>query len=150
MERQIDMGDHGWKIGPNTEIIYGDEWHARKAAMIHGANPDKIVEVGTRPEICHVAEQLNDEIGHVWDDGGIQLFPTNPFDREAKWPEGRIKVFVVTGGSEGLYLHVEVVEKEDRAHMTRLILIAKTLKCSTDKWYECWMSAARIARVLGA
>jgi hypothetical protein len=147
MDYQIDMGEHGYRIG-NT--LFGSAERAEAWAINEGMDVEKCIEyVDTRPEMWRVAGQLDGE-ERVWDEGGIHIFPG--VDREEKWPEGRIHVFVETGGSEGLYLHVEVklYKQAWETPETRLLLIAKTLDCSTDKWYECWMSAARIARLLGA
>ena len=147
MEYQIDLGEHTWKH-PKRTYGYFTEESAISDAKAHDLDPKEIVETDTRMEIWRVAAQLEDE-ERVWDEGGVSAFPT--VDRSAKWPEGRTRVFVVTGGSEGLYLHVEVeVAVPYSEPKVELLLIAKTLSCGTDKWYECWLSAARIARLLGA
>jgi len=148
MPYQIDLGDHGWKHPAIKHMLYGSRENAIGAAVNAGLDPEKVEEINTRPQIWRVAAQLEDE-DRVWDEGGIHVFPT--INRSARWPEGRIKVFVVTGGSEGLYIHVEVETSVPYSEpKTELLLIGKTCSCDEAKWYECWISAARIAKMLGA
>lgn len=140
----IDFGEHGWKHPETEGITYGSRESAVAYAKNNDLDPEKVFEIDTRPTVSEVAKQIRDDgCAAAWDECGPD--PLSLADRTVgslKWPEGRIKVFVVTGGSEGLYLHVEVDDK--------FLIIAKTLNSSIDKWYECWMSCARIARMLGA
>lgn len=149
MSTQIDMGDHGWKHPDIKDFTFGSEKAAWNEAKRRAVDPKEVFEVDTRPEIWRVAAQLVGEES-IWEEGGVQAYPT--IDRAEKWPEGRTKVFVVTGGSEGLYLHVEmeIVKGLGEPPETKIILLAKTLEYSIFKWRECWMSAARIAWKLGA
>jgi hypothetical protein len=148
--RQIDLGYEAW-VHPGIDgILFGSEDRCRTAVKKEGLDESLVRYEDTRPTIREVAKMLNEDEGYIWDEGGISSFPI-PENREAKWPEGRIKVFVVTGGSEGLYLHVEIAVPQPYASSKQVFaIIAKTLDCSIDKWYECWMSACRIARMLGA
>jgi len=57
-----------------------------------------------------------------------------------------IEVSVVHGSNEGLYLHIKLVSPEK----ADIVILGKTLSSSTAKWYECYLSAARIAMELGA
>lgn len=61
---------------------------------------------------------------------------------DAPWPDGRIIVFPVTGGSEGHYVHVEV---QDVTGESQLLLLGKTF----DGWDAAWAFAKRLARILG-
>ena len=70
---------------------------------------------------------------------GLGVFPT--VERGTPWPEGRIAVFVVTGGSEGHYTHVEVRTLDGESH---LLLLGKTF----DGFDAAWGFAKRLARLL--
>lgn len=143
MECQIDMGDHGWKHPDIEGILFGSKENAKNDAKRNNLDPEKVFEIDTRPTVGEVAKRIAEDEQHVWD----EYFSTNQYNEsEKKWPDGRICVFVVTGGSEGLYLHIEV-KNENKSHC---MILGKTLRADTDKWYECWMSAARIAKMLGA
>lgn len=66
-------------------------------------------------------------------------------DKPDVWPQGRLAVFYVTGGSEGYYVHVEVLD--DKHHCMMLI---KTLRESEGgiSWAEQTANAiSRIMRV---
>jgi hypothetical protein len=61
------------------------------------------------------------------------------------WPgDCWIAVYVVSGGSEGLWLHVDSMES-DKPNQT--LLLGKSL---IEDWDACWASAARIAAALHA
>jgi hypothetical protein len=56
----------------------------------------------------------------------------------------------MTGGSEGYYLHVElngVVFDDGTREDGKLMIVAKSLGST---WRQCWASAGRIAKMLGA
>ena len=65
----------------------------------------------------------------------------------AQWPaNGRwIAVFVVVGGSEGLYLHVESIDRDGKRE---LLIVGKTCSSSRETWAECYESAGRISWLL--
>jgi hypothetical protein len=68
------------------------------------------------------------------------LMASNWVPNEQPWPTGRIAVFVVTGDSEGHYLHVEVLS--DPGH--QLVLLGKTFHGKD----AAWALARRIADLL--
>lgn len=74
-------------------------------------------------------------------------------DDNALFPD-RIRwlaVFVVTGGSEGTYLHVDALIEDDRRKTVRKnLFLGKTCSYSAETWAKCYESAARIAWMLGA
>lgn len=137
----IDMGDHGWKHPGLEGVTYGTEQSARDDAKSGDLDPDEVFEVDTRPNVVEVKNLLAESEGHVWEE-----YFSVTYDPGMRWPDGRICVFVVTGGCEGLYLHVEVKDGDK----CKCIILGKTLRTNADKWYECWLSAGRIARMLGA
>jgi hypothetical protein len=147
----IDIGDHGWRHPDLQGLLYGSESYCKQDAKNKGLDPEKVYEEDTRLTIAEVVGKLSPTEKLVWDEADPHaMVGIDPHD---KWPEGRIRVFVETGSNEGLYLYVEVKPFNGIAEHNRppkLVLIGKTLDCSTDKWYECWMSAARIAKQLGA
>lgn len=81
-----------------------------------------------------------------WDEG---LRAAHWHNDKRPWPDVYrwLKVYVVHGGSEGLWLHVEVSLVEDGNERTDLLILGKSL---SHTWEGCWQSAARIAWLLGA
>ena len=68
--------------------------------------------------------------------------PNSSIDGDREWPRGLIAAFVVTGGSEGHYVHVEVIDG-DRCDG---VLLGKTFKGKD----AAWALARRLADLLGA
>ena len=82
----------------------------------------------------------------IWDEY-LSLTGIYSYEPDKKIPHPHfVEVSVVHGSNEGLYLHVRFVSPEKND----IVVLGKTLACSTDKWYECYLSAARIAMELGA
>jgi hypothetical protein len=108
-----------------------------------------------RSSLLDVAKWIEKTEGHVWDEY-VSVGNWEEEDSEkrrtalwpSEWSRRATAVFVVTGGSEGLYLHVEVIDGKTGAR--KLLVLGKTLNCSRERWTECWASAGRIARLLGA
>lgn len=77
-------------------------------------------------------------------DGADEYFSVSPgVAGEREWPEGRIAVFAVTGGSEGHYVHVEVKAGDGQSE---LMILGKGF-AGED---AAWALARRLAGVLGA
>jgi hypothetical protein len=78
-----------------------------------------------------------------WD----EYFHISGPDPEDKWPADYrwIAVFVVIGGSEGLYLHIESIDGEGKR---RLLMLGKTCASNRDAWDRCYASAGRISWLL--
>ena len=96
--------------------------------------------------VQEVIDKIEETESHVWDEyvshGAIEL---ERFPSRFRW----IAVYVVSGGSEGLYLHIDVIGTgvpRNRA----LVILGKTCDASPAKWKACWESAGRIADLLGA
>ena len=96
--------------------------------------------------IGYVGKMLRESEGHVWDEY-FSLLERNY--RNLPWPDDYwgVAVYVVTGGSEGYYLHVDILDNKGKREM---IFLGKTLDSRTGNWLRCWESAARIAWMLGA
>lgn len=62
-------------------------------------------------------------------------------DPDRLWPEGRTIAYPVTGGSEGWYIHVDVI---DPAGAIQNVLLGKTF----DGWDAAWAFAKRLAAIL--
>ena len=140
---QLDLGYHGYRLsvdGRDQGIIFGSEDGAKNEANRY---PDKKCEIthhDTRPTIDRVRDIIRAAESHVWDEYMITDLSKRG---EAKWPDdGRTCVYVVTGGSEGLYLHIEIGNE--------CIILGKTLSVGHDAWTACYESAGRIAWMLGA
>lgn len=104
---------------------------------------------------AEVVGAINTAEGGTWDDHtsyvGYDKYDTTPY-REKKWasqPEYkdgyRLAVYCVTGGSEGIYLHIDM---QGNKHET--MLLGKTLKDGEAAMLNCYESAGRIALMLGA
>lgn len=145
----MDMGEHGWRHPDLEGLTYQSKEHCiADAKRKNSSNFGLVHHIDTRPTISEAARYISDEENGAWTEGGVHVFPgINPLMR---WPDGRIMVFVQSGASEGLYLNVRVKDWSPATSESMLLLIGKTLDCSADSWYRCWMSAARIARMLGA
>lgn len=74
-------------------------------------------------------------------DDYFDIYPGVPPARE--WPEGRITVFPVTGGSEGHYVHVEVQSGHGQSE---LMILGKGFEGPG----AAWALARRLAGILGA
>jgi len=79
-------------------------------------------------------------------DGAAEYFSvTTGVDPDREWPEGRIVAFAVTGGSEGHYVHVEVIGGTVHARTAELLILGKTFE-GPD---AAWNLARRLAGILG-
>lgn len=65
-------------------------------------------------------------------------------DYSLRWPAGRLAVFPVTGGSEGHYIHITVIDKDTQVSTT--IGLAKTFQ----GWDHACRISATAARLLQA
>jgi hypothetical protein len=83
---------------------------------------------------------IRDDEGYVTVPGADDSF--GPALRAGQeWPEGRIVVFPVTGGSEGWYVHVEVQTADGQS---RLMILGKGF----DSADAIWALARRLAEIL--
>ena len=144
----IDLGDCAWRIHGVEGLSFGTE----EAALQYAKNKElknTAYLVDTRPTLSEVATALNHIEGRYWDEGirvGIEIQHGDVDDRWPNlWEINRIIVYVVEGGSEGFWLHVESIDKEGKSHC---LLLGKTLDESEYHWNECWKSAGRIYRLL--
>jgi len=143
MER-IDLGYAGYRLsldGKDIGMIFGTEERAKQEMSRYTDNQCVISHHDTRPFISTVLERIKKAEGHVWDE-----YMSIDYDLRKgneKWPEeGRTKIYVVTGGSEGLYLHIDIGDKN--------IILGKTLLSGQEAWANCYASAGRIAWMLSA
>jgi len=90
-----------------------------------------------------------DEWGYVTTPGWDEYFNISG-DADRPFPQGRLVVFPVTGGSEGHYIHVEVLDTIDekgwvpeRNH--ELVYLGKTFQ----GWDAAWTAAKDLAARLG-
>lgn len=104
------------------------------------------VQVTRRKTVDEVYDELVAALGGFDPYGCIEgcdeYFTISPSVRAmAPWPQGRTVVFPVTGGSEGHYVHVEVLNNGEH----RLLILGKTF----DGWDAAWAFAQKVARILG-
>ena len=141
----IDLGDTGYKH-PDLSYYCTNKEHMEQCCKRDGVDPAIILEFDTRLTVKEVLKQIREKEDETWDEYlsyGLKHETDRPVDE--KWPSNcRCAVYVVTGGSEGLYLHIELVKEKDKRD---LMILGKSLGHS---WEECWLSAARIAAMLNA
>jgi hypothetical protein len=111
---------------------------------------EEVIRCDTRMSLTQILGKLDE--GHVWDEYlhvSTDMRYSENCENPPMWPTSYrwIEVSVVTGGSEGLYLHVNAVDSKGERTS---IFLGKTLNCGYDKWIECYLSAGRIAWRLGA
>lgn len=160
--QQIDLGADGWKIDAAPGFTFG----SRERAIAY-ASENKLtgepVHVDTRPTIREVLTKLceleNERTGASenatrygcagpWDEyfsSGVDA--AGSIGRDERWPAGYywIAVYVVVGGSEGLYLHVDAIGKDNAR---RNLILGKTCAGGRDTWFRCYESAAHISYLL--
>ena len=177
---KLDTGDERW-THPDAPGSYWTSDKAIRKAMkeeYQGLLYSKIKHTDTRLTIKKVGKILTDVESAIWrientaewedhakyrhygpelfdcsywDEGGPHAWPGQ--SGGAYWPTNYRWVFayVVHGGSEGYWLHVDVLgteEKEnsfDRKPFHKHLLMAKSLG---SEWERCYESAARISYML--
>lgn len=157
--RRIELGNVGY-IHPDAKGMWFGSLESAKQYCLWehiNLNPELLSHCDTRPTIREVFDQivgLENEYCEV--DDKYSCGPWNEhfslrhdFKEDWKWPDDYhwIAVYVVQGGSEGLYLHVSIIDREGKH---KLLYLGKTLSCSRKKWEECYASAGRIAYYLDA
>jgi hypothetical protein len=99
---------------------------------------DEVAALVTR----RVFDDDGNDLGFTTVDGAEEYFsPGAAIDSARPWPQGRTVVFPVTGGSEGWYIHVEVIGETD----SECVILGKTL----DSADAAWTLARRLAVILG-
>jgi len=148
--KTIDFGERDYPIldatGQNmTGVLYSSETRAIDEAERLDLTEYRIEYRDTRPTINEVCRQIAEAESETWDE--YLSFSGQHDQGRDKWPDSYrwVSVFVVTGSSEGMYLHVEVISiTGERIHM----ITGKTLNWGhTD---NLWQSAGRIAKMIGA
>jgi hypothetical protein len=144
---RLDLGDHGWRH-PDLCYYVTSKTYMKECCERDGVDPAEAYPFDTRLTVEEVIKKVREKESETWDEY-ISLATDFKYDAnrspKEKWPSDcRCAVYVVTGGSEGLYLHVDLV-KEGGKH--ELMILGKSLGHS---WEECWLSAARIAAMLNA
>lgn len=96
--------------------------------------------------LCEALELGVDEWGSPQLPPGIdEYFHTGlHVDGERPWPDGRMVVYVVTGGSEGHYIHVDV-HSSDHVPIHETLMLGKTFA----GWEAAWDAARVIGNALG-
>ena len=154
MKKYVNLGGTWWRIRKDAAGIgFGDKKPAVEWAEQHGLSAEDVYFEDTRPTMQEVLDRL-DELESEASGTQDNRWSTGPWDEyfslevpgNEKWPDRYrwIAVYVVTGGSEGLYLHVDqLLEGGGR----RCLILGKSLASS---WEDCYASAGRIAQFLGA
>ena len=160
-DQRIDLGMTGWRHPKIEGLTFGSV----DSIKLHYPDKDPLLAkpIDTRPSIeivfkkiigwerdwwlanCTVKEYQKYGVG-PWDEYFSYSDMCGNPPVTAKWPEDYrwIAVYVVTGGSEGLYLHVDLIAGDKPR---RQFFIGKSL---SSRWEDCYLSAGRIAYYLGA
>lgn len=153
----IDLGQVGWRVAGLDGVSFGSCERAIAYAKEHGGATGAPVLTDTRPTIRDVAKQVRAaENAALGIDSKYSVGPWDEYfnvpnytltDKDERWPAGCrwIACFVVVGGSEGLYLHVEAIDYDGKS---RLLMLGKTCSSSRETWMKCYESAARISWLL--
>lgn len=128
--------------------------------MIKEKLPRIETEGKTVREVLAEITRLENEAANVpeesrkWRTGPWDEYFSEGYPRDQKWPTSWrwVAVYVVTGGSEGTYLHIDVVSPTGASDVNerKLLILGKTCAWGEEKWRECYESAGRIAWMLGA
>jgi hypothetical protein len=152
---RIELGYVGFRLPGVDSIMFGSAERALEWGHQHGTTREP-VEVDTRPTVGEVLDLLKQAEGRPAKHGIGGSLVVDPWDEyftiapgaPSKWPLNRwVSVYVVTGGSEGTYLHVDAI---DRDGTRQTLILGKTCAGGQATWMRCYESAARIAWRLGA
>ena len=153
--KMLDLGNCDYLIlnssGDNmTGFCYPSEARAMEEVKQLELADYTIQARDTRPTLEWVCDQISKAEGHIWEEyiscSCMTYYPDCKLTFIDKWPQlyNWVPVYVVRGGSEGMYLHVDFIIDGQRIHY----ITGKTLdEKHSDK---LWQSAGRIAKMLGA
>lgn len=136
------------KYGKNeTGLLYMSEKRAREEMERLEIKNCTIEHRDTRPTIGAILKAIKEAEGEVWEEYLSCSYNEKGYTTNDKWPCSYrwVSVYVVTGGSEGMYLHVDIITNDnERKH----IITGKTLNGNHEE--NLWLSAGRIAKMLQA
>jgi hypothetical protein len=152
----FDWGDVGFRHDAAAGILFGSEARAMQWAAANAPDSEgKAEPVDTRPTLGLFARMCReylegDAAGNPFDEYislAPGLAPGNFVPHGWRW----LACYVVTGGSEGLYMHVEAVSSDGEGNSVhKMLLLAKCGASGPAAWAECWRSCGRLARFLQA
>ncbi len=164
--KRIELGETGFRHKQIPAITFESEVYALNYATGRDlkSKPGDVSEFDTRltveevfREICR-REQLRastpDEDIYDYDDlvGPIDEYfhISRDFKRNDKFPANWcwIPCYLVMGGSEGIYLHVDIVLYSKGEHERKSLFLGKTLNTSQEQWFKMFESAAYISAYL--
>lgn len=156
---RIELGSTGWSHPDVPGMLFGSKEGVRNPRHDGPViDREKATHVDTRPTLGRVlAELMRRERILFGQDPDSERYSVGPWDEYFScaqdgaarlWPEKYrwIASYVVSGGSEGIYLHVDAVSD---GKVTPLF-VAKTCREGVAAWQECAASAGRIGWLLGA
>ncbi len=149
---RIDLGYLGYRIkytdGTIDPIIYGSSEGAKKC-IYPEKNIEEIFLEDTRPTIGQVLEELKRCESGTWSEY-LEYCPVSSIGLDEKWPHNFrwVAVYMVPGGSEGHYLHVDLIYDSRFEHERVHLFTGKTLTDGDTSWEENGRSAIRISQML--
>jgi len=155
--KQFEVGERRYSHPAAGSFV---SWGTREQCILDLKNhyhivpcEEDVIEEDTRKTVQEVMYEIHRREKKTWDEYVSSSVAINSaMSAITKWPSKyrSTAVYVVTGGSEGYYLHVElngVMNDDGTSEDGKTMIIAKSLGAT---WRQCWASAGRIARMLGA
>ncbi len=146
-KKTIDTGEEYWGFegSPYRYAFKASAEQSKKTREAHTGTP---IHVDTRKTIRAVLEEIKVHERPYTELAG-DMDATGPWEEYAlaadsgddKWSDGESRVYVVFGGSEGIYLHIDTWTQDGWKN----VAIMKTLIMGSRQWEACWRSAMRIA-----
>ena len=165
---RIELGHCSFRMPSAPHYLFGTKQRAETYAKNHDLSADGIEFEDTRPTLGAIMRQIIDAENNACNisDPRSRKFNCGPWDEyityglgvdgklspETRWPDGYrwVAVYPVHGGSEGIYLHVDLIFQQDGKETRQNIFLAKTCSENREAWEACYASAMRIAWMLQA
>jgi cytolysin (calcineurin-like family phosphatase) len=143
----IDLGQTGYRAANCPGVLFFTREAIADRCQREAIESGAVTAIDTRPTIRDVCAAIKADEGAAWEE---YLTGNYEGDKE-RWPVSQsynwLAVYVVTGGSEGLYLHVDTISGDNKR---RCLIYGKTLLSNAAAFADCYESAGRIAARLQA
>jgi hypothetical protein len=132
-------------------VLPGGTAEAHVATDVWEQDPDKPKGCRRRARVKAIGEVFAELVAVTGElgPGHDEYFIVTTDHHGELWPDGRIACYAVTGGSEGHYVHVDVISSDTAtgdASQPGTVLLAKTF----DGFDAAHAFAGQLARILGA
>jgi len=139
----LPLGDCGYRDAEG--YLYRDQEAANRRGSANAVPYDtRMTRLAVQAALEAAEGKVWEECLTVWSAVKGNPYPDAVEPWVSSWDYTFLAAYVVTGGSEGYWLHVDLVSRNgDRKNIVTGKTLART-------WAECYASAGRIARMLGA